>query len=260
MLGTIERKIENPFSKPEEKLPGERVAVITDSNTLAIDPTEAARPVQLPAPQANGSWTQPGGAPSNSLGHLAFGDQPRKAWSADAGTGSSSSGRLSAMPLVADGKVYTLDAGGKVSAFSASNGGKIWSASITPENEKAREGFGGGLALDGGHLYAATGYGTVVSLDPSNGALVWTKRVGKPIRSSPTASGGKIYFVSTDNILYALSDSDGQQLWTARGLPQAATLLSNVSPAVAGGVVVASFPAGDVAAYDVASGKTTRSD
>ena len=28
---------------------------------------------------------------------------------------------------------------------------EVWSASVTPENEKRREGFGGGLALDGGH-------------------------------------------------------------------------------------------------------------
>ncbi|MGH6832712.1 MAG: PQQ-binding-like beta-propeller repeat protein, partial [Methyloceanibacter sp.] len=127
-------------------------------------------------------------------------------------------------------------------------------------NEKSKEGFGGGLALDGGHLYAATGFGTVVSIDPGNGAILWTKRVGKPIRSSPTAAGGKIYFVSADNILYALSDDDGRQLWTARGLPQPATLLSNVSPAVSGSIVIAPFPAGDVTAFDAGSGKAAWSD
>jgi outer membrane protein assembly factor BamB len=259
-LSSLKHTLANPFAKDEQKLPGERIAVITDPNTIAIDPAEVGRPVQLPSPQANASWSQPGGSPSNSLGHLALGDQPRKVWSADAGTGSSSSGRLSAVPLVADGKVYTLDAGGRVSAFSSSSGAKLWTASVTPDNEKSREGFGGGLAMDGGRLYAATGYGTVVSIDPGNGAIVWTKRVGKPIRSSPTAAGGKIYFVSTDNVLYALSEADGEQLWTARGLPQAATLLSNVSPAVSGNIVVAPFPAGDVAAYEVGSGKAAWSD
>ncbi len=259
-MDTIKRTLENPFRKDEAKLPGERIAVITDPNMIAIDPAEARKPVQLPSPQVNASWSQPGGSPSNNPGHLALGDQLRKVWSADAGTGSSSSGRLSAVPLVADGKVYTLDAGGRVTAFAASSGAKVWSASVTPENEKSREGFGGGLAMDGGHLYVATGYGTVVSLDPSNGSVLWTKRVGKPIRSSPTAAGGKIYFVSTDNTLYALSGSDGQQLWTARGLPQAATLLSNVSPAVSGSIVIAPFPAGDVAAYEVDGGKAAWSD
>jgi outer membrane protein assembly factor BamB len=131
---------------------------------------------------------------------------------------------------------------------------------MTPKNERTKEGFGGGLALDGGHLYATTGYGTVVGIDPGNGAILWNKQVGKPIRSSPTASAGKIYFVSTDNTLYALSAADGQQLWTARGLPQPATLLSNVSPAVSSGVVVAPFPAGDIAAYEATSGKATWSD
>ena len=80
----------------------------------------------MPPPVANASWTEPGGTPSNSLGHLAIGDRLNKVWWADAGTGSSSSGRSSAIPLVANGKVYTLDAGGTVSAFSASGGGKVW--------------------------------------------------------------------------------------------------------------------------------------
>lgn len=259
-LSSLENTLKNPFAKDEEKLPGERVAVITDPNVALADPAELGRPIVIPSAQANASWSQPGGSPSNNLGHLALSEQVRKVWSADAGTGSSSSGRLSAVPLVADGKVYTLDAGGTVSAFSSASGAKLWSASVTPDNEKSREGFGGGLAMDGGRLYAATGYGTVVGIDPSNGSVLWTKRIGKPIRSSPTASGGKIYFVSADNVLYALNDSDGQQLWTARGLPQAATLLSNVSPAVSGSIVIAPFPAGDVAAYEIGSGKAAWSD
>ena len=259
-LPTSLTDIKNPFKKEKARLPGERIAVITDPTLAAIEPKAAARPVQLPPPQTNAAWTEPGGTPSNNLGHLALGDQVQKVWSADVGTGSSSSGRLSAIPLVADGKVYTLDAGGTVSAFSSANGAKVWSASVRPENEKSREGFGGGLALDGGRLYATTGYGTVVAIDPGNGAIVWTKPVGRPIRSSPTAAGGKIYFVSTDNMLYALSAADGQQLWTARGLPQPATLLSNVSPAVSSGIVVAPFPAGDIAAYEAGSGKAAWSD
>jgi outer membrane protein assembly factor BamB len=256
----LSKKLENPFAKKEQPLPGERIAVITDPTLSDLDPAEVGRPVPLPPPHANASWLQPGGVPSNNPGHLALGGEVRKVWSADAGTGSSSSGRLSAVPLVADGKVFTLDAAGRVSAFSAANGAKLWATSLTPENEKSKEGFGGGLAIDGSRLYAATGYGTVVCLDPNNGAVVWTKTVGKPIRSSPTAAGGKIFFVSTDNNLYALSEDDGQQLWMARGLPQPATLLSNVSPAVSGGVVVAPFPAGDIVAFDAGSGKPAWTD
>jgi outer membrane protein assembly factor BamB len=259
-LSDLGNTLKNPFAKKEVPLPGDRIAVLSDPATADVDSVEAGRPVQLPPPQANASWSQPGGSPTNNLGHLALNDSLRKVWSADVGTGSSSSGRLSAVPLVADGKVFTLDAAGRVSAFSSASGGKVWATSVTPQKESSKAGFGGGLAFDGGRLYVATGYGTVVGLDPNSGAVLWTKRIGKPIRSSPTAAGGKIFFVSTDENLYALSENDGQQLWTARGLPQPATLLSNVSPAVSGSMVIAPFPAGDIVAFDIGSGKATWSD
>ena len=96
--------IRNPFAKKEEILPGERIAVITDPGVNDLNQGGPPKPVSLPPPQTNASWTEPGGTASNNLGHLALADQVQKVWSADAGTGSSSSGRLSAMPLVADGK------------------------------------------------------------------------------------------------------------------------------------------------------------
>jgi outer membrane protein assembly factor BamB len=248
--------LKNPFKKTKEILPGERVAVITDPAQEAVDPGAAGKPISLPSPVANGAWSEPGGSAANSLGHLALGDRLTKVWRADAGTGSSSRGRLSAVPLVADGKIYTLDAGGTVSAFAASGGGKVWATSLTPKNEKRTEGFGGGLALDSGRLYVTTGYGTVVGIDPQKGSVLWTQKIGDPVRSSPTAAGGKVYFVSADSVLHCLDGNDGQELWTAKGVPEPAALLSNVSPAVGQGLVVAAFPSGDVTAFGLGNGQT----
>jgi outer membrane protein assembly factor BamB len=246
--------IKNPFAKAEEKLPGQRIPVIVEENANSVDPSAAGKPIALPQPVANASWTEPGGNPSNGLGHLALGNPINKVWSVDVGTGSSSSGRLSAIPLVADGKVYTLDAAGTVTAFSSASGAKLWSTSLTPKNEKRAEGFGGGLALEAGRLYATTGYGIVAGIDAANGTVTWTQKVGEPVRSSPTAAAGKVYFVSADSMLHCLDGSQGQELWTARGLPETATLLSNVSPAIGQGIVIAVFPAGDISAFQIASG------
>ena len=251
--------IKNPFAEDEAILPGERIAVITDVGQLNAEQVSSA-PISLPPARANQSWTQPGGVPSNNLGHLALNGSLKQVWSVDAGTGSSSSGRLSAVPLVSGGKVFTLDAAGNVSAFSGGSGAKIWKVSLTPEDESSKEGFGGGLAIEGSRLFVTTGYGTVVALDTGSGAVQWNKSLGEPIRNSPTASGGKVYFVSTDNTLYALDGVTGERLWKARGLPQTATLLSNASPAVAGGLVVAPFPAGDIAAFQAGTGKAAWRD
>ena len=113
--------IPNPFADKEEKLPGQRIPVLTNQDLNAPDPALAGRPSPLPAAVANASWTEPGGNPSNSLGHIAFGDRASKVWSVDIGTGSSWRGRLSAVPLVAGGKVYTLDAAGTVSPCSSTS-------------------------------------------------------------------------------------------------------------------------------------------
>ena len=131
--------------------------------------------------------------------------------------------------------MYTLDAAGKVSAFSTSGGSPVWRVSVTPPNEKDREGFGGGLAADGGRIYAATGYGVVVALDARSGSKLWEKNVGSPVRSSPTAAAERVFAVTKEGLLYCLSGSDGTELWQFRGMGERASLLSNTSPAVDGG-------------------------
>ena len=129
----------------------------------------------------------------------------RQTWSADAGTGSSSSGKLTASPIVYEGRVYTLDAAARVTAFSATGGAAVWRSNVTPDKEKSEKGYGGGLAVDGGRLYAATGFGTVVALDPASGKKLWEKALGVPIRSSPTAANERVFVVTTDGRVVCLS-------------------------------------------------------
>jgi len=95
----------------------------------------------------------------------------------------------------------------------------------------------------------------VVALDPSSGKILWSERFELPFRMSPTAAKGKIFVVNSESQLYCLSNEDGRQLWTARGLPEAATMLSNASPAVSGDTVVVPYPSGELLAFNIANGK-----
>lgn len=245
----------NPFTKEEVKLPGERISVLKSQEGFEVDEAAAKKPAALPPPSSNNEWSQPGGVPSNAPGHLAFSGGLGAAWRADIGTGSSDDGRLTASPIVYDGKVFTIDAEGIVSAFSTSGGSRLWRVSLAPENESGNEGYGGGLAANGGRIFVTTGFGIVVALNAGTGAVEWTRKIGVPLRSSPTAIDGKLFFVSTDSRLHCLSTADGVELWTHRGLPESASLLNNASPAVSADKVIVPYPSGEVVAYSVENGR-----
>jgi len=249
----------NPWAEKQQPLPGKRLAVIQQEN-IATNLAAADRPIMLPPARENASWSQPGGIASNAPGHLAFSGATKSAWTADIGKGSSFYGRLTASPIVYEDKVYTLDAAGQVSAFGISGGAPVWRASTTPPSEKDQEGFGSGLAADGGRIYAATGYGYLEAFDARTGAKLWEKNLESPIRTSPTAAGERVFAINKEGQVFCLSGSDGTELWSFRGTPERASLLSNASPAVDGDVVVVPYPSGDLVALRVSDGKPTWSE
>lgn len=264
----------NPFKEKIAPLPGRRLPVLAATEKIPSELADASSPIALPAPVANEDWSQPGGNALNAPGHLALaGAGVREAWRSDGGSGSSKIGRITASPIVYGGRVYTLDAEGKVSAFSSSGGGAIWRHSLEPTPAKTASaggsfttgsifslggadggGYGGGLAADNGRLYGASGFGAVIALDPATGKRLWEKNLGAPVRSSPTAAGDRVFVLTAEGRFYCLSGVDGSELWSARGLPQQASLAMNSSPAVDGEIVVVPHPNGDLIGLKVLDG------
>jgi len=254
-VSSVTDEVTSIFAEEEERLPGERISVVAPDTASGLGEVETAQPVDVPAQRSNSDWSQPGGVASNAPGHLAFSGRVSRRWSADVGAGSSSDGALIAKPIIVGNRVFTMDTEGTVRAFSKGSGKRLWEASLVPENEEEEAGYGGGLAFDGGKLFAATGFGTVVALDASSGKTLWTKRFELPFRMSPTATDGRVFAVSAESQLFSLSAEDGRELWNARGLPEAAVVLSNASPAVSGGTVVVPYPSGEMLAFDVKTGQ-----
>ena len=256
------------FDKKQEKLPGRRISVLKADEKGSISAPEAAGPVALPPAVTNASWSQPGGVPTNAPGHLAIGEALHTVWTADAGEGSSKRQRLTAIPIVYEKRIFTLDAEGAVRAISVANGGVDWRFNTVPDqksgfdylhpfnsNNVARAGFGGGIAADGGKIFVATGYGTVIALDAGTGQPVWTKNFNIPIREAPTAADGRVFVVNSESELYCLKATDGSELWTQKGLPEGAAVLTSASPAVAGNLVYVPYPSGEITAIDIKNGQ-----
>ena len=247
------------FSPEAPPLPGERISILSLQQTLVPDPQIADLEVRLPRPWANLDWPQAGGLPDHAMHHLAFGDAPRRIWRASMGTGSNDVRRLLAPPVVAEGKVFALDAVGQVAAVSADEGRRLWRRSIVPEDEDPGA-LGGGVAYDAGALFVGSGYGEVIALDPATGEEFWRRRTGIPLRGAPTIRDGRVFVISYDNQLHALSRDDGSVLWTYVGIAESAALLGAASPAAGGELVVAPFSSGELVALRADNGRVAWSD
>jgi outer membrane protein assembly factor BamB len=272
----------NPFKEKQAPLPGRRIPVLPANEKVPGELADASAPLVIPPPIVNEEWTQPGGMPSNVMGNLALSASPREVWRANAGSGSSGKGRIIASPIVAGGRIFTLDSDGTATAFSVSGGSQIWSQSLAPTPPQTAQagggfssfttgslfslgggdggGYGGGLAADNGRLFGATGFGAVIALDPATGKRLWEKNLGAPVRSSPTAVADRVFVLTTEGRVYCLSGIDGAELWSARGLPSQASLSLNASPAVEGEIVAVPFPTGDVQGLKILDGSPVWSE
>ena len=239
-------------SNDEVVIKGKREAVMQRSGDAL---TLAKEPVVIPVATTNTSWAQPGGVPSNSLHNLSLGRSLKQVFSINAGTGSNSSGRLTAMPIIVNGRVYVLDSEASVRAFSANSGAPVWAVSLVPKGKDGEGAFGGGLASDGNMIFVTTAFGEVIALNASSGGEIWRKKFPAPIKTAPTVSNGQVYFITVANEVHSLAASNGAELWQSQGSGESASTISNTSPAIAGGIVVTPHTNGDVVAFSAGGGQ-----
>jgi outer membrane protein assembly factor BamB len=251
----------NPFAEKETPLPGKRVAIpIGGTETGSVELASAERPIVLPPPRSNDTWTQAGGNPGDPFGHLAAAASLRSLWSADIGSGSTKLGRLLAPPVVYGGRVYTIDVTGRVSAFALSGGSAVWRVQVRLEGDGDREASGGGLAAQNGRLFAVTGFGVVAALDANSGKKLWDRNLSVPVRAAPAAAADRVLVSAIDGRTFALGALDGADLWVHRGTPETASLATSAAPVVDGDIVAVPHASGEVAALEVSTGRLVWSE
>ena len=107
--------------EPQIILPGQREqlrSVLQDGDTAAA-PQKAvneSRPISLPAQKSNAAWAQSAGSAAYRTDNAALGSALQRIWSAPIGEGDSRKFRITATPVVADGRIFTLDAVSTVTA------------------------------------------------------------------------------------------------------------------------------------------------
>jgi outer membrane protein assembly factor BamB len=246
------------FGADKPPLPGKRIDVMAQTNPLANGTAHAGR-VVLPPPAPNADWPQAGGNPAHDMEHPALGPNLARAWSADIGSGGGYREKLTAQPVVAAGRVFTMDSDAFVTAFDAATGRRDWRRD-TRGNDDRSTNIGGGIAVDGATLYAATGRGDVLAIATATGKVIWRQNIGSPARAAPTIAEGKLFLPTLGGQLLALSTADGKRAWSYDSTGAPTSVLGLPSPAYADGTIVAGFGSGELAALRANSGAFAWSD
>lgn len=252
----------------EKRVPGERIALMPrGQDVLGTDTAFAGKAIVIPGAQHIAEWPQPGGNTENLMGNT---DAPlnfNPVWSVSVGTSTSSNSAITATPIIANGMVFTLDAGANVRAFDLSTGGQIWSSSLAPgegpsdfyffssPGDAPEEGYGGGMAYANGRLFVTTGFSEIVALDVRTGGRLWSKKVETPFRTSPTVRDGRVYTMNRDNRAWALDADTGAELWTHEVFAETGAILASVSPAANSELVIMPYTNGDLYALRANNGR-----
>ncbi len=238
-------------------LVGRREDVLSTGAGLVVDNTDTT-PISLPPAVALPDWSQPGRVPSHeSINAHVTGARPL--WSASVGNGVGTRDVLAAEPVVADGRVFTMDSHGVVTAFDVGTGAQVWRTDTKPKKNRSSN-IGGGLTHADGTVFVVDGVAESLALDANSGVVKWRTGVGTPGRSAPTVVDGRMFFGTIDERLYALEAGNGHQLWTYQASASQTIVFGQPAPAVVGSTVLAGFGSGDVAALRVESGDVLWSD
>lgn len=241
----------------EEILEGERLAVrapliteATDPNTQpasAPDPTSVVTAFEAPPITANADWTHVAATPAHLAGNPQLSDTPQLVWTTGIGAGNGRKHRITADPVIADGRVFALDSRSKLTAVSTA-GATLWSRDLTPAGERNDDASGGGVALGSGKVFATTGFGEVIAMDPATGAEAWRQSLDAPASSAPTIVDGLVYVISRDNRAWAIDAGNGRVKWQLPGTPSVSGIVGGSSPAVTERVAIFPFASGELVA------------
>ena len=140
-------------------------------------------------------------------------------------------------PSLSDENAYTVDEDGRVTAFSKTNGQRVWRHDVD-EEISAGVGYGAGIAT------VATHSGKVIALNGETGSPVWQSAVGDEILVAPVISNDIVVVRTVSGRVIGLNASDGVQKWSFRRSVPSLSLRGGSESVVQNDVVISGFSNG----------------
>ena len=252
------------------KMEGKRISVLAHTTKIKRDSDHKSIKIILPKKNKNNSWPL---QRISSVEHPEFlGTKPNEIERVSIGDDPDDAIRLTSAPVVAKGKVITLDASGKIQARDEKNISNIlWEIELsTPSmasdslltlgltsGQTNTEFLGGNIVYDNNTVFVTTAFGMIYAVDVNNGKVKWNKSVEIPIKSTSVVNNGKIYFTTSRNKLYAIDQKDGNTLWTYSGISEITSIYGASGPSISddGKTLIVPYSSGELLAINSENGK-----
>lgn len=221
-------------------LEGDRAGIRQSEDAMTLDVVRAGRGFATPGSVANANWPMRGGAADHSVAPPALARSLQLVFAVNAGAKESRRYKITAEPIVADGRVFTLDARAGAMAHSTS-GAQIWATDLTPPADRIGDASGGGIAYADGRVFYTTGFNELVALDAQSGQILWRQDL-ESYGGTPTVFDGLVYIATRDGRAWAIDAEFGRIRWEIPAVASGSHLIGGPAPAVTDKLAI--FPFG----------------
>ena len=224
---------------------GERESIVVSSvdERRKFDFDES--PVIIDTEQKNSNFMQNYMNSSHSYRPLNFAGSFQKVWSAQLKRGAGDSLKITASPVVADGRVFCMDADGRVYANAQKTGARLWEVSTTLPKKDGQ--LGGAMAYHRGRLIVTSSFSECFSIDPTDGKILWRINLPAPCKGDGiTVADGKAYILCSNSKLQVLDVTTGKLIWSHSGIVAESSFIGSAAVAVSDGLVFVAYPSGEI--------------
>ena len=171
-----------------------------------------------------------------------------KVWSSGVGDGAEHL-RLALNPASDGSGLFVGDHDGRVSAFDAIKGNRLWQT-------KTKLPLSAGPSVSGSIIVLGSSNGDVIALDTSDGHELWRTSVSSEVLAPPALTASLALVRTVDGKLVALNLDDGSELWFVQQSVPRLSVRGTGSPVVNKRMVICGFDNGKLAAYDLGGRRT----
>ncbi len=171
----------------------------------------------------------------------------KEIWTADSGA-SAAKLAVTLSPATESNVIYTSDPKGRVRAFAADSGQRLWQTRV-------QQLVTGATAAGDGLVVVVTRKGEAIALDAKDGRQLWASGVSSQALAPAAIAAGVVVVQSVDGKLTGLSARDGKRLWRYERTEPPLSLHGTARPVIVTDAVLTGFASGKVVAVQLQSGK-----